>query len=381
MRRYHKIIILLLVLYTATRPLAGLAQLSDSATVSLITCRPGDEIYNAFGHTAIRVKDPANQLDILFNYGMFSFSEPNFLPKFLRGKLMYWLGTEKFKAFIDNYSNQKRSVIEQELNLDQSQKNQIFQALRQNLKAENRRYLYDFFFDNCSTRPRDILIQSIDGISFDQSQATAISFRHLLDGYTYSKCWTDFGIDLIIGSIADRKASLRDQMFLPEYLMYHLDNARLAESPLVSKTNLLLNYEDRVESRNERSWLCPELICILILLGELVLFLRPGILSQKTINRYDGTWWILLAVGSFVILFMWFATDHIATKYNLNLIWMNPLYLAMFGKGRKNKWAMFLALLLILALVQQFFIQSLHVASMLLILSLFVKLLRKLKAV
>lgn len=365
-----------LILLFSIQVLTAKAQLSDQAEIILITCRPGDEIYNAFGHTGIRINDPVYKFDIVFNYGMFSFSEPNFVPKFLRGKLMYWLGTENYKDFINNYSNQRRSVFEQKLQLDYEEKNAVFSALQNNLRKENRRYLYDFFFDNCSTRPRDVILQNLEGLQIDSSRMEQISFRQMLDVYTSSRPWADFGIDLIIGSKADKEASIKDQMFLPEFLMLHLSEAHLDEKKLVESTKLSLDYEDDAMKRDKNKWFSPSLLFILVLLLELILFLRPQWFSKKLIKFYDTFWWVIMSIGGLILFFMWFGTDHSATKQNMNVLWMHPLYLLLLKK-RSQKLYIFFALLLILALVQQFILQSLHIASMLIILSLFIKLLRR----
>jgi len=353
------------------------AQLSDQAEISLLTCRPGDEIYNAFGHTGIRINDPVYKIDLVFNYGMFSFSEPNFVPKFLRGKLMYWLGTENYKDFINNYSNQRRSVLEQKLMLEYEDRNALFSALKNNLRKENRRYLYDFFFDNCSTRPRDVIFQNLKGVLIDSSEMEQMSFRQMLDVYISSRPWADFGIDLIIGSKADKEAGIKDQMFLPEFLMLHLSKANMNGKQLVESTTLSLDYEDEARKRDQDKWFSPSLLFILVLLFELILFLRPAWFSSRLVNAYDRSWWIMMSLGGLILIFMWFGTDHIATKQNMNILWMHPFYVLLFKKRNQKIYILF-ALLLILALLQQFFLQSLHIASMLIILSLFIKLLRHL---
>ena len=350
-----------------------ISQLSQQAEISLITCRPGDEIYSTFGHTAIRVQDPTRDMDILYNYGMFSFDEPNFTAKFLRGKLEYWLGIESYRSFINSYSNEKRTVIEQKLKLDFDQRNQVFRALRNNLKPENRKYLYDFFFDNCSTRPRDILIDNISDISFGL-EAYPPSFRELISQYTVNKPWTDFGIDLIVGSVADRKASVRDQMFLPEYLMHHFDR-----SGKVGGTDILLDYEKEAATRKHSPWFSPVLFFALILLLEIYLFIKFRERSHSYIRSYDKTFFTLLGIGGLLLLFMWFGTDHIATKQNMNILWMHPLYFFLLKAKNKKGFIYLLIGLALLALIQLPFFQELHMASVMLILVCFLKLLRKLK--
>lgn len=354
------------------------AQLSDSTTVSLITCRPGDEIYNAFGHTAIRIYDPENKVDWLFNYGMFSFDEPNFLIKFLKGKLEYWLGIEGYRAFANNYSNQRRSVLEQKLKLDKDQKSRLFQALRENARPANRRYLYDFFFDNCSTRPRDMLSKHITGIDFSESPHPSLTFRQLLDQYTVGHNWADFGIDLIIGKIADRKASRTEQMFLPEYLYFYMNFAKQNGRKIVSSERLLLDYEKEAKRRTSSSFISPVLIAILLLLFEIYLFLRFRKNHERWVKIYDGFWFTFLSLGGLLILFMWFGTDHIATKDNLNILWLHPLYLLLYLKKFYKPLYILLLTTLLLGIIQHGFIQSFHMASLLLILATFLKIIRRL---
>ncbi|MFT5071410.1 MAG: hypothetical protein ACI8V8_001378, partial [Chitinophagales bacterium] len=141
--------------------------LSEQAEISILTCSKGDDLYNTFGHTGIRVRDENQNIDIVFNYGMFSFGGSSFNDqmkfgvKFVRGKLEYWLGVQNFTNFLSSYQNQKRWVYEQVLDLDQSQKQGLFNALMINFEPENRAYQYDFFFDNCSSRVRDMLVDAI----------------------------------------------------------------------------------------------------------------------------------------------------------------------------------------------------------------------------
>lgn len=351
------------------------AQFSDSTQISLITCRPGDEIYNTFGHTAIRVTDPATKLDVLFNYGMFSFDDPNFTMKFLRGKLMYWLGTERYRGFINNYSEQKRSLIEQKLNLSLDQKLAILSDLQVNMKDENRYYLYDFFFDNCSTRPRDVLERHCNLVY--ESVGTVSSYRELLDLYLMGKPWTDFGIDLIIGSIADKKAEVRDQMFLPEQLMIHMASAKInGETELVAEEKLLTDYESHISRRNQHSFFTPLILFALLLLLELVLFLKFRGSTSKFILNYDKIWFLLAGLSSVVLLFMWLGTDHIATKVNMNVLWLSPLYFIFLNRKSPSIHKKIQLILLLIALIQSLFFQAFHPAFYLMIAILFLKILR-----
>ena len=351
-------------------------QLSEDAYISLITCRPGDEIFTSWGHTAIRVYDKNNKINHIFNYGMFSFNEPNFLLKFLRGKLLYWVGVEDFNAFYYAYNEEKRTLIEQKLNLDQSQKNKIFKALNENLKPENRKYLYDFFFDNCSTRPRDILLNDLH-LKTNIKQQTDITFRQLIDRYIISKPWTDFGVDLIVGSLADKTASREQQMFLPEILSSQLDSIDMGEKSFIASKEFLLEYEDENLKRQQAHFLKPLYLFILLLILEFYLFVKYRTREpSKWIEKYDNIWILLFGISSILIAFMWFGTDHIATKNNLNLLWLNPLFLILFFYKKKNLKVAILTCL-ILTLIGSTFYQELHIASIILVILMILKLVRK----
>ncbi len=352
------------------------SQLSDSAEISLLTCRAGDDIYNTFGHTSIRVRDKTIGKNELYNYGIFDYNAPNFTLNFLRGKLLYNLGLQSEKSFLLEYNYSKRSVFEQKLDLDSNSTKQLYQALKENYRPENRSYKYDFFFDNCSTRPRDLLKENIEGLVFPPSDLD-ISFRELLDQHTFGKPWLDFGIDLIIGSIADKQASVEGQMFLPEYLFLHLEEAQVKGKKLVSDSNLIIDYESEIEKRSNVSLFNPYLVFGVLLFLELFLFFKyfkkP---TTKLISLYDKFWFLLLGLGSLLICFLWFATDHIATKQNWNLLWLNSLFFFLLAKARKN--IMFIAsLFLILSLWMSVFIQNFHFASIIIIGLLLLKLLRK----
>ncbi|MBL7807773.1 MAG: DUF4105 domain-containing protein, partial [Saprospiraceae bacterium] len=147
-----------LLLFLLLLPFAGIAQtLSDSAQISLMTVAPGEFVYSTFGHSAIRVKDPGTRFDRCYNYGTFDFEQPNFLLKFCQGKLLYNLDIESYRSFEYGNLQDRRTMQEQVLNINQEQKQRLFDLLQENYKEENRYYKYDFFYDNCATRIRDIV--------------------------------------------------------------------------------------------------------------------------------------------------------------------------------------------------------------------------------
>ena len=369
--------LLLLILLTTLSPIKeAYAQLSKEASISILTCRAGDDIYNTFGHNAIRVVDPTQRLNEVYNYGMFSFDEEGFTMKFLRGKLLYWIGRSSMNNFLRGYVYEKRSVLQQELSLSQSEKNKLYTALRDNYRPENRSYLYDFFFDNCATRIRDILADNVENLEFPTEAESGFTFRSLLDQFTYRSPWTDLGMDLLVGRISDKEASIEDQMYLPEFLYLHLENSTINGQPLVAESSIILDHEAQENSRDSIPFFTPVLFFGLLLLLEIVFLIRAS--KSKWLAAYDNLWFLLLGIGGIVLAFMWWGTDHIATKDNLNLLWMSPLFILLtFKKGRKIEIA--LLMMLALSIVLSLFVQSLHSAVILIIAILIVKLIRHLR--
>ncbi|MBL4585726.1 MAG: DUF4105 domain-containing protein, partial [Flavobacteriales bacterium] len=197
-------------------------QLSDESTVSLITCGPGEELYEAFGHTAIRVHDPVSEFDLVFNYGTFSFNQPNFYWRFVQGDLLYSLGINRYDNFVSSYEYYNRSVREQFLDLTLLQKQAVIDKLMWNSEKENREYLYNYYFDNCSTRPRDIIQEALGGtIKFDSSflGSDRLTIRQLTHIYAMKQQpWGNLGIDLCLGQRIDQPTTAAEYMFLPEEL-------------------------------------------------------------------------------------------------------------------------------------------------------------------
>ncbi|MFO7596490.1 MAG: DUF4105 domain-containing protein, partial [Desulfocurvibacter africanus] len=218
--------------------------LSGASSVSVLTMLPGGELYSAWGHTAIRITDPLAGLDVTFNYGTFDFDQPDFYLKFVRGQLDYELSAASFEQTLRAYRFLERAVIEQQLDLTLEQRNRLFGLLQANYLPENRAYRYDFFFDNCSTRPRDILENTLAlHIGSDKADPNADSFRRLLKAGLADKPWTEFGIDLVLGLPSDRIATPRERLFLPLELLTALDTLHIGDGmdkkPIVLSTDTL----------------------------------------------------------------------------------------------------------------------------------------------
>jgi len=329
---------------------------SSDVTISILTCAPGKEIYSIYGHNAIRIQDKSAQSDIVYNYGTFDFDTPGFMVKFMRGKLPYLLAEGDFNRFMREYQYFERAVTEQVLDLDSIQKHKIIDALSINMLPENRAYKYDFFMDNCATRLRDILQNNVNGITWDQSSASFKTFRQIIKEYQQPLPWTNFGIDLIIGAKADRKTTLMEETFIPDYLANALNEVMVKDASnkkIVLSTRELITFPAESQLNRFISFLLSPLFFFLILLiVEINILLRSLKNKQnKWISRYDSLWFWVITFCSLLMVFMWFGTDHIPTKNNWNLLWASPLiplWWWMSSKGSAS--ARYISYLLLLSI-------------------------------
>lgn len=296
--------------------------------VSILTCDPGNELYTTFGHSALRLIDSLSNRDLIFNYGTFSYQTENFYLKFMRGQLPYSLSVSYKDSFLYSYIEEQRSVREQVIRMDSLEVQKLLSYLEENTKPENREYAYDFFFDNCATRLEDVLnAVTQDSINFFPNIDESLTFRDLLDEHLIYMPWSDFGIDLVIGAIADQKADIQGQMFLPSYLSAYIAQAQVGNAKLVIDNHVLLDYEKEEALRNKRSLFTPLLVFTVILLLTLISLYYYMQSKTSIYSRIlDITSLSVAGVIGVVICLLWFATDHVATKQNWNIIWLNPLY-------------------------------------------------------
>jgi hypothetical protein len=348
--RISHILVFILVLYIPGRisyaqvDLIEFPELTERAQISLITGEPGPELAAKFGHSAIRVYDPENGIDLVYNYGTYDFNAPGFYQKFLMGKLSYSLSVYEFKRMVYAYKYYNQSLYEQVLNLNYDEKVELYNIININYLPENRYYPYDFFFDNCSSRIRDVLENVLgEKLYFDDQHIKKHkTFRQLLDEFLYSAKWGDFGIDLIIGRPADVIASSREYMFLPYKLFDAFEYAQIirdnGKSPLVQITNII-NQSVNIPGKKEIQ-VSPLLLFWTLFL--LVLALSLIFNRNKKVFKYIDTI-LFLAVGfaGLLISFLWFVTEHIPTKDNLNLLWAFPFHLIlpyMILRNIKTQW-------------------------------------------
>ena len=303
-------------------------ELSSQSEISVLTYSPGEELYSLFGHSGIRIKDPQNKLDIVFNYGTFDFNTSNFYFKFARGKLKYKLEYGDYIRLKQSYMYEKRGIIEQKLNLDINTKRKLFAALVENYKPENRFYHYDFLFDNCSTRIRDIIENNIDGeIKYTEINSKPKTFWNLLDHFMEKSRWIHLGIHLILGKPCDVEATPYEYMFLPDNMMFAFEDAKIVNGdsiiPLVSSTRKVLEVGEVFKTT---VWYKrPSFVFgIIAMLG---LFLSLNYYrKKKNLFAIDHLVFGLTGFLGWIIVFLWFFTDHQATGPNLNILWALPIH-------------------------------------------------------
>ena len=240
--------IVLTFLLSVVNVTAGAQSMSntDSIQISLLTCSPGKEVWAQYGHTAIRYYDKESGEDFAINYGIFSLDQTYFIPRFVLGMTDYRMGVQPMDIFLAQYSYEGRAVIEQVLNLSAEDKEVIYEALQENMKPENVVYRYNYFFDNCTTRARDMLINHLHGkVVYPPAEEDA-TFRSMIHKWNNKYEWAQFGEDLLLGVNADRKTTKSEQQFLPENLRSDFDKASYNGKPLVKETNVLLAAENEV---------------------------------------------------------------------------------------------------------------------------------------
>lgn len=338
--------ILLFFLFAFIKSYNSQVNLSVYSEVSLITAGPGTELFEAFGHSAIRIKDPVLQIDLIYNYGMFDFNTPNFYSNFTKGKLLYSLGRYNFEYFLESYKKDRRWVKQQVLNLTQQEKQLFFRYLENNALPENATYLYDPYFNNCATKLRDITVSILgDKIVFiDDDIDKNQSFRQLMNKEIHWNTWGNFGINLALGSKLDQKATSNQYMYLPKYVYAIFKNSQLfirnQPENIILREDVLLDFE---EQKQELSIFNPFLIfSILSFIG---IFITVSDYKKGKRSKWlDFTILFTTGIAGVLIVFLWFFTDHSTAPNNFNFLWAfapNLIIAFLMLKNNQQKWMKF----------------------------------------
>jgi len=366
------LILPLLLIFSA--PFVQAQQLSDKAEIVVLTLGPDEnELYAAFGHSAFRVIDRSQNLDRVYNYGVFDYDQPNFYLNFAKGFLNYKLDTVDYARFKYTYMYYNRFIHEQMLNLNQEQKQKVFDYLEWNMLPENQYYYYDYFYDNCATRIRDVLETTLgDQLQFDGSYIkTDYTIRELTDLYLHSIPWGDLGIDLCLGLPMDKTATPYMYMFLPDYIESAFAHASLINDsstlPLVEKSRVTFDPQPTEKST---SYFTPQVV-FFSLLVIIILVSVYDYRKQKASKWFDVTLFGVVGLVGFLFFLLWTVTDHQAAARNMNLLWAMPTHLvAAFLLIKRhppvwlNKYFLFVTIISVLLLISWAWLPQLMLSAL-----------------
>ncbi len=296
-------------------------QLGPNASVSLITVAPGTELYARFGHSMILIQDPDHAIDKAYSYGTFDFNTENFYWKFLKGTLPYTISANQFQDVVNYYSTyEHRSLVAQKLDLSPIQINEIYQRLETNLLPQNKAYQYKFFYDNCSSRVRDIF-EKQSGIrvpwgTIDSLQS--LSYRQWMNKYLPYNTWTTFGMNLALGYRSDVKANSQQSTYLPDNLFYAFNFAKNNGNPLVKE--IIPIYEEKESIIPKINFLGP--IFLLILFSAITLLVSIKNFTFQFI--FDRILFTIYGLFAWLIFFLATGTDHEVMSWNASCLMLLP---------------------------------------------------------
>ena len=310
----------------------------SNTQISVLTIGPGNNLNDAFGHSGIRLK--TSYSDIVYDFGRYNFEDPNFYLNFARGKLNYLQGKANYNNLVNFYKQQNRSIKEQILNLSAEEKQSVYTFLETNYAKNQGAYLYDFFYDNCATKIRDVIENATNGnIDYQlPDNYEDKTFRTLIQDELHPNTWGSLGIDIALGAIIDRTATPREHMFLPKNIHAFYSEATINNRQLVSNSKTIINSDTKF--KNGTFLLSP--IFVLSLIAILIIYITfNDHKKQRRTKGLDAFIQLILGVIGIFLTLLWFGTDHTATGYNYNLLWAFPLSLVMViqaYKAKPKKW-------------------------------------------
>ena len=332
----------------------------DSVEISLLTCAPHDEIYSLYGHTAIRYHDLRPRgIDAAFNYGVFNFHAPHFALRFVFGITDYELGAYPYRFFEKEYRHFGSEVIEQVLNLTNEEKLQLRMALAENLQPENTVYRYNYFYNNCTTKARDIIEQCINGrVEYTENKSDTTTYRRTVRAMTRRNPWAQFGNDFLLGLKADQPTTTRQQEFLPANLMHDFDQAQIVKDgvtrPLVKERRIAVPAGAQI---TQEGFPLTPLACGLILLSICVVLFVVELRSHRIYRLLDAV--LMVVTGTLgIVLFLMLFSQHPTVSLNLQLLLFNPLpwfFLWPVLKGRKTRYWTITVILVVLFFIGAIF--------------------------
>ena len=297
-----------------------------AARISVVTCYPGSRNYELYGHTMIRVQIAGQ--DLLFNYGVFNFKASGFLYRFVKGECDYMLAAYPFEHLTAGYESRK--IVEQELNLTAEQKQRVVGYLWWNLQPQNVTYRYDWAYNNCATKPRDIIEMAVgSSLSYGEPADRTATFRSIMAYFDRNYPWQQFGIDLVLGMNLDHQLDYREQMFSPLKLKEALAGATMMKDgnrvPLVAATT------DLVEGGEDGAALGPTPLLLTPLAVFTLLFVVVAVITFVEQRRRRLCRWLdsmvfgAFALAGVLVAFLTFVSTHYGTSPNVNILWVHPL--------------------------------------------------------
>ncbi len=321
----------------------------DSTEISLVTCEPHQMVYALYGHTGLRINDLSSDMDLLANWGIFELKKKFFVPRFIFGLTDYKMDIETWEGFCARYTYYGCGIYEQTLNLEWSEKRKLIDAILENYKPENRLYRYNFFYDNCTTRPRDLIKQCIDGQITYPEPESRLSWRQLVHQWNGTHLWARWGNDILLGINADKKTTQEEAQFLPDNLRKDFANATITSTDGTARQ--LVEKEQwttpPLYDKGENSFLDEYALSPLGVAMLLFIMLAVVEMAERRIGRrlwqFDAM--LLLTSGIIgLVLFMMIFSQHPTVSLNFQILIFNPLALLFMPsiikkmrKGEKSK--------------------------------------------
>lgn len=329
--------VLLTFLVSLTCVTSRSTESADSVDIALLTCGPGDEVYSLYGHTAIRYTDHRTGEDMVINYGMFSFNQDYFVLRFVFGLTDYQMGITPFEYFMREYQYEDRWVYQQTLNLTAEQKRAIGEALAHNYLPENRTYRYNFFYNNCTTKARDVIVGQLGcDIEYPQRNLDGVTFRTMLHQWNEDYPWSRLGNDLLLGVKADRQVSMAERQFLPDSLREDFEDAYLRlpsgeRRKLVSVSRMLYapSLSQLAEKQDAESGFAAAMPPMAVALAVLMVMIVVTIIEWRTrriLYGLDILWLLATGVGGIILTAMIFS-QHPTVSLNFQILILSPLCL------------------------------------------------------
>lgn len=305
----------------------SVAMMRDRAEISLVTCYPGPDIYELYGHTMLRVR--YNDIDMVYNYGIFDFDSPNFMYRFVKGETDYKVAGYDAAYMLMGYGSRK--VVEQRLNFTPEESMRVLVALVENARPENATYRYNYVYDNCATRPRDIIERVLgDKLRYGAMHDT-ITFREEMRHYNSNYAWQQFGIDLVLGSGIDYTLTYREQMFVPMVLMRAFAEARVERAAgseaLVKETVVLNDGSDTGDILPPTPWWMSPMAVALVVLAVTLCVSWHDVRRRQVSRWADSILFGVAGLCGLLIFFLIFISTHAATSPNFNGFWLHPFAL------------------------------------------------------